>query len=74
MNPASYPARFFKDRRHSLENQMQFRNLPNVNNVLAAPALMELAAGPQRELVVDLVREELELTGARRGCETNFCG
>ena len=39
---------------------MQFRNLPNVNTVLAAPALMELAAGPRRELVVDLVREELD--------------
>ncbi len=24
--------------------------------------------------LLDLVREELELTGARRGCETNFCG
>ena len=38
---------------------MQLRNLPNVNTILAAPALAELAAGPQRELVVELVREEL---------------
>ena len=38
---------------------MQLRNLPNVNTILAAPALAEFAAGPQRELVVELVREEL---------------
>ena len=38
---------------------MQLRNLPNVNAILAAPALAEFAAGPQRELVVELVREEL---------------
>ncbi|PKB79721.1 MAG: L-seryl-tRNA(Sec) selenium transferase [SAR202 cluster bacterium Io17-Chloro-G9] len=50
---------------------MQFRNLPNVNSVLANPALSGLADGPQRELVVDLVREELDRAreGIRRGEE-----
>ena len=53
---------------------MQFRNLPNVNNVLAAPALTEMAAGPQRELVVDLVREELDRAREeiRRGGEATL--
>ena len=48
---------------------MQFRNLPNVNSVLADPALASLAEGPQRELLVDLVREELDRAreGIRQG-------
>ena len=39
---------------------MQLRNLPSVNAILAAPTLADLASGPQRELVVELVREELD--------------
>ena len=47
----------------------QFRNLPNVNSVLASAAVAELAATYQRDLLVDLVREELDVAreGIRRG-------
>ena len=47
----------------------QFRNLPNVNSVLASETVADLAANFQREFLVDLVREELDLAreGIRRG-------
>ena len=47
----------------------QFRNLPNVNSVLATKAVTELAASFRRELLVDLVREELNAAreSIRRG-------
>ena len=49
----------------------QFRNLPNVNSVLASGAVEELAANFQRELLVDLVREELDLArdAIRKGAD-----
>ena len=52
----------------SMQSQ-QFRNLPNVNSVLASEALADVAGNYQRELLVDLVREELDLArdGIRRG-------
>jgi L-seryl-tRNA(Ser) seleniumtransferase len=49
----------------------EFRNLPNVNSVLANEAVADLAADFQRELLVDLVREELDAArdGIRRGLD-----
>jgi len=49
----------------------QFRNLPNVNSVLASESVADLAANFQRELLVDLVREELDMAreGIRRGAD-----
>ena len=40
---------------------MQFRNLPSVESVLAIPAVVAVAAGFRRDLVVNLVRQELDL-------------
>lgn len=49
----------------------QFRNLPNVNSVLASEPVADLAANYQRDLLVDLVREELDTAreGIRRGAD-----
>ena len=49
----------------------QFRNLPNVNSVLTSEPVAAVAANFQRELLVDLVREELDTAreGIRRGAD-----
>ncbi len=51
---------------------MQLRDLPNVNSILACPALAAQASGPHRGLVVELVREELARARQeiRRGAAT----
>ena len=52
-----------------IEAEMQFRNLPSVDSVLAIPAVVNLAAGYRRDLVVNLVRQHLVLArqDIRRG-------
>ena len=40
---------------------MQFRNLPSVDSVMAIPVVVNLAAGYRRDLVVNLVRQQLDL-------------
>jgi L-seryl-tRNA(Ser) seleniumtransferase len=42
------------------ETEMQFRNLPSVDSVLAADALAGILAAYRRDWVVDLVRQQLE--------------
>ncbi len=44
-----------------IEAEMQFRNLPSVDSVMAIPAIAAVAAGYRRDLVVNLVRQQLDL-------------
>lgn len=44
---------------------MQFRNLPSVDSVLAAPEMAEVAASFSRDWIVDMVRDELDAARQR---------
>ncbi len=44
-----------------IEAEIQFRNLPSVDSVMATPAVAAVAAGYRRDLVVNLVRQQLDL-------------
>ena len=43
-----------------IEAEIQFRNLPSVDSVMAVPAVVVLAASYRRDLVVNLVRQQLD--------------
>ena len=44
-----------------IEVEAQFRNLPSVDSVLAIPTVVAVAAGYRHDLVVNLVREQLDV-------------
>lgn len=44
-----------------IDAEMQFRSLPSVDGVMAIPAVVAVAAGYRRDLVVNLVRQKLDL-------------
>ncbi len=44
-----------------IKAEMQFRNLPSVDGVMAIPTVADLAAGYRHDLVVNLVRQQLDL-------------
>ena len=44
-----------------IETETQFRNLPSVDSVLAIPTVAAVAAGYRRDLVVNLVRQQLDV-------------
>ena len=43
-----------------IEAEIQFRNLPSVDSVMAVPTVVAVAAGYRRDLVVNLIRQQLD--------------